>query len=352
MQEAPVAAPRGTMGLTFARVDPVEHGEAIKQFFLAHERPEFPGFFDRAYRGPAGEGGGATSWVGWDEHGTLRAHIALFPRRFLFERRVVRGALLANMLVATGYRTFWPGLALVRQMVKDTKDSGSVDFLYADPNEPARALAQATGFRYVGPMQRFVLPLRDPRHAVDLGIQAYNLFRRLRAGRPSLVVAETRAVAAPDPPPLPTPTGAAGVLRPIRGLSLYHGRLAGYPGSSDWWFTFHTPGSPALPLGRALVRWPDERGVAVLCALECEPVTLLGALLVALGRRLRRAGAARLELSVMAHSQGAAAARRAGFVARDDRIPILARSFTEIGAAVVAAGAEWRLLPVDLDRGA
>jgi len=337
------------MGLTVRRVDPLEHGEEIKQLFLAHDRPEFPAFFDRAYRRPACEEGGATSWVGWDEHGTLRGHIALFPRRFLFEGQIARGALLANMMVATGYRTFWPGLALVRQMVKDTKDSGAVDFLYADPNEPARALAQATGFRHVGPMQRFVLPLRDPRLAIDLGIRAYNLFRRLRAGPPSLVVTETCAAEAPDPPP-PSPSGDAGVLRPIRTLSLYRGRLAGYPGSSDWWFTFHAPGSPPLPVGRALVRWPDERGVAVVCTLECEPVTRLGALLVALARRLRAAGAARLEVSVMADSQWTAEARRAGFVPREDRIPILARSFTDIGAAVVAAGARWRLLLIDLDR--
>src|SRR5439155_13477071 len=130
---------------------------------------------------------------GWDEQGNLRAHIALFRRRFLFEGRVVRGALLANMMVATEYRTFWPGLALVRQMVKDTQDSQSVDFLYADPNEPAGALALRAGFRHVGSMQRFVLPLRDPRRAVDVGIQAYHLFRRLRAGPPALVVTEAPA---------------------------------------------------------------------------------------------------------------------------------------------------------------
>ena len=81
-------------------------------------------------------------------------------------------------------------------------------------------------------------------------------------------------------------------------------------------------------------------------------MTLLGALLVALGRQLRRAGTARLEITVMADSQMSVEARRAGFLARDDRIPILARSFTEIGAAVVAAGSEWRLLSIDLDRGA
>jgi len=337
------------MGLTVRRANPLAHSEEIKQLFLAHDRPEFPAFFERAYRGRAGEG--VTSWVGWDEQGSLRAHIAMFPRRFLFDGHIVRGALLANMMVATGYRTFWPGLALVRQMVKDTKDTGSVDFLYADPNEPARALAQATGFRPVGSMQRFVLPLRDRRRGVDLGIQAYNLFRRLRAGRPPLVVTETGAVTTPDPP-APAPSGDARLLRPIRELPLYRGRLAGYPSLSDRWFTFHSPRSPALPVGRALVRGPDEHGFALVCALECEPVTLLGALLVALGRQLRRAGTARLEITVMADSQMAVEARRAGFLARDDRIPMLARSFTESGAAVVAAGSEWRLLSIDLDRGA
>ncbi len=337
----------GTASLAIARVNPLECGDEIKQLFLAHERPEFPEFFERAYRGRSGEG--ALSWVGWDEHGCLQAHIALFPRRFWFGGRVVRGALLANMMVATAYRTFWPGLAVVRQMVRDTRLSGSVDFLYADPNDPARALAQRAGFREVGVLRRFVLPLGDRRRSVDLGLRLYHLIRGLQAPTTALAVTERPAGQTSDPPN-DAPAGDARVLCPIRGEPLYRARLPGYPSPSDRWITVHPVASPDAPVGRALVRGPDARGVTLVCALECESPTLVGPLLVALGHQVRRAGSARLELSLVAESQTATDARRAGFIPRDDRTPILALSFTAAGADAVAAGSEWRLLPIDLDR--
>jgi hypothetical protein len=59
----------------------------------------------------------------------------------------------------------------------------------------------------------------------------------------------------------------------------------------------------------------------------------------------------RLEVSLMSDGRAALAARRAAFLARQDDTPILARAFTAQGAAVLAAAAEWRLLPIDLDRG-
>ena len=110
---APEREARGAAALTLARVNPLEHREEIKQLFLDDGRQEFPDYFERAY--PDAVANGATSWVGRDEAGRLCAHIAQFPREFVFGRRIVRGALLANLMVATAHRSFWPALALARR---------------------------------------------------------------------------------------------------------------------------------------------------------------------------------------------------------------------------------------------
>jgi hypothetical protein len=47
---------------TISAVNPLEHAEQIKQLFVAHERPEFAAFFNRAYAAGVPAGGG--SWVG------------------------------------------------------------------------------------------------------------------------------------------------------------------------------------------------------------------------------------------------------------------------------------------------
>ena len=164
--------------LVFARVNPLDYGDEIKDLFLAHERPEFPAFFDRTYADVVGEG--AASWVGWDANGRICAHMAHFPRAFQLGKRVVRGSLLANLMVAKEHRTLWPALTLVRKLINDCRQSGSIDFLYGDPNDAALAILRAVGFRPVGALHRYVIPVGDQRRTVDLGIRLYHLLGRLR----------------------------------------------------------------------------------------------------------------------------------------------------------------------------
>jgi hypothetical protein len=339
---------RGTGGLTINRVNPLEYANGIKQLFLAHERPEFAAFFDRAY--PDAVAAGATSWVGLDEDGCVRAHIAQFPHEFLFGRRTVRGSLLVNVMVAKQYRTFWPALTLVRRALNDSKQAGSVDFIYTDPNESALAILRAAGFRPVGALRRFVLPLTDGRRSVDLAIRLYHLVGRWRARTPPLVLIEKRAGELEEALERAPSERDVRSLLPVRGVSLYRRRLAGYPGPGDCWYTFHSPDSRDAAIGRTLVRGPDSRGLAVVCVLECEPVTLLSSVLVTLAHRLRHNGAAWLEICVMAESQAASEVRRAGFLPRQERTPVVALPLTALGAEAIAAGSEWRLLPIDLDR--
>jgi hypothetical protein len=348
--QTPVAAERGGKGtapLTITRVNPLDHAEAIKQLFVTHERPEFPAFFDRAY--PEAVAEGANGWVGRDAAGRICGYVAQFPRRFAFGDQVVRGALLGNLMVATAYRTFFPGVSLLRRAVTDLRESGTVDFVYGDPNELARPVAEAAGLREVGALRRFVLPLSDRRAAIGLGIRAYRVVKRWQTRAVPLVASEGRRGDEPAPTNL-SPVGDPRSLRPLRTPSIYRGRLAGYPAPGDRWYAIRQDAAQGALVGRALVRGPDAHGVAILCVWECEPLTRLSAALVTLGDHVRERGAERLEVYVMAASRAERDFRRAGFLLREEFVPVLARAFTTLGSEVVAAAAEWRILPVDLDR--
>lgn len=333
----------GPGGLTLMSVNPLGHEAAIKQLFVEHERPEFPAFFDRAYPDVVAEGG--MSWVGWDKRGRLAAHIAHFPREFVVNGRRVRGALLANLMVATAHRSFWPALALARRVVNDLTRSGSADFIYSDPNDRARPVLLGAGFQEIGALRRCVLPLSDRRKGIALGLRLYNLFQRLRT-RP--LVGTDRLTDEPDDVADSILDGGPRDLRPIRRASLYRARLAGYPSAHDRWFTFHRRGGETSPVGKALVRGPDRDGVAVVCMVQCAALAHLSPTFVTLGEYLARAGAMRLEIWIMDRSQVAAAARRAGFLVRPESVPVLAQALTPLGAE--AMDSDWQILALDLDR--
>jgi hypothetical protein len=261
----------------------------------------------------------------------------------------VSGALLGNLMVATPYRTFWPGVSLMRRAVTDLRDAATADFLYADPNELARPVGEAAGVRRVAELRRCVLPLRDRRPGVGAGIRAYRALRRWQAGAAPLIATERAPGDEPAPEDL-LPVGDPRSLRPVRSTSIYRGRLADYPTPHDRWYAFHEDGAQSRLIGRALVRGPDADGLVVLCVWECEPLALLGSLLTALGDRLHALGGARVESYVMAGSRVEREFRRAAFVPREEVVPLLARPLTTIGSEIVEGASEWRVLPIDLDR--
>jgi len=333
--------------LVVSCVDPLEHAAELKRLFVEHERPEFPAFFDRGY--PDAVAAGTRSWVGRDEAGEIRAHIAWFPHRLAFDGQVLRAALLGNLMVAPEYRRFWPALGLVRRAVRDLRQAGSLDFIYADPNEAAKPVLTTAGLREVSALRRYVLPLGDARAVTRLGLSAYRLLARLRVGRAPLRVTDRPAAEALDAGG-PAPHGDPRALRPIRTPDLFRRRLAGYPSAEDQWWAFHGAGSPGDLVARALVRGPDAHGLAALCAWQCEPLSQLRFILSALAECLQARGVRRLEAWVMGGSPAAAEFRRAGFFPREERIPVLAAGCTGPGSAAVAAAGEWRVLPLDLDR--
>ena len=51
----------------------------------------------------------------------------------------------------------------MRRARDDIKARGDIDFLYTDPNDPARAVLEASGFRLIGTVERLVLRRRSSR---------------------------------------------------------------------------------------------------------------------------------------------------------------------------------------------
>jgi len=336
------------MELTITTVNPLEHAVDIKRLFVTYGRPEFPAFFARAY-GPAVRAGGV-SWVGRDAAGELVMHVACFPRRFRFGTRHVAGGLLMNALVADSYRSFFPARTLMRRARDDIKARGDIDFLYTDPNDPARAVLEASGFRLIGTVERLVLPVGDRLWPVDGVIQLLHARARLRGrARPGPDPIARRAAEHPAAA-FDAPWGDSPRLRPLYGNALYAARLEGYPGPTDTWFMFSENGGGGPPTAGLLVRGPDPSGVATLHAIRRAPELALEQVIPGLVRALRAAGCTRLQVVTVADSAFAAELRRAGFVARRDTAPLLAAPLTATGDAVLAAVHQWEITDLDCDR--
>lgn len=336
------------MTVTIAPANALPHAREIKELFLAHERPEFPDFFDRAY--PAAFANGATSWLGRDRAGRLVMHIGCWPRPFRFAGRDVVAGLLVNLMVTKPYRSFFPALTLVRRLVEDSKKRGAIDFLYSDPNADSRTLLRGTRFVQVGTVRRYVLPVADPRRVFDLGLRLAH--RLLRLGRG---VAPPRAEGAPQPAalfhvaPFRAPHPQSPRLVPCHDHTLYTSRLAGYPGEHDWWFTTSERNGTE---GALLIRGPDATGLAVLHALRRTGASdlPLATLLPGLVAELRRRRCTRLQVTTLAESALARALQRCGFMPRSEGVPLVALPLTPLGETCVRAGTAWEITDLDCDR--
>jgi hypothetical protein len=332
--------------LAISCANPLQHASAIKELFVAHERPEFPEFFDRAY--PSAVRGGGKSWIGMDETQRVVMHIGLFPQRFVLGDQTVIGGLLVNLMAARSYRTIFPALALLRRVVADSQAAGDVDFLYGDPNARAAGVLKAVGLEPVGELDRFAFPLASRHRLKDLAIRAYQRLMYMRSGDERLD-AVAHAAAQFDVASLERPMGKTPSLRPFRPAELYRRRLAGYPSTTDHRFTFHWAGDEASPWAAALVReLPD--GVAHLVSLTRAPSVQLGSVVPALATWLRRRGAERLWCSALVGTSLARELSRAGFVARHEPAPLVARALTDRGAAALRAVGSWEITDLDCDR--
>ncbi len=341
------------MSITIAAANALHYAPEIKELFLAHERPEFPDYFDRAY--PRAFANGATSWLGRDPHGRLVMHAACLARHFRFGSRDVVGGLLANVMVAKLYRTFFPARALLDRLVQDAKAGGVLDFLYADPNVESRSLLYGTRFVRVGTLQRYVLPVGDRRRYRDLGIRLFHAMLRARPGGGS---ARRRARVIPHAagrfqaddfrvPPEQSPRLAA-----HHDQALYESRLQGYPGDHDWWLTCHGDASPNRAEVALLVRGPDASGLATLHALRwaVAPGLPPAAFVPSLIAELRRRRCERLQVTTVAESALGRALRRCGFIPRPETVPLVALPLTPLGEECTRSVRDWEITDVDCDR--
>jgi hypothetical protein len=340
--------PGGRVTLTIAAVNPLEHAEEIKQLFIAHERPEFPEFFDRAY--PTGVRAGGVSWVGRDGAGDMVMHVACFPQRFRFGHREVMGALMMNLLVARPFRSFFPAHALIKRAKDDTRARGGIDFVYTDPNDQSKVVMLACGFAQVATLGRFVLPLGDRRWPVDRAIRLLHTALRVASGtwRGRALVAH-RAAEFPESR-FDDPPGASPRLRPYQSRARYGMRVRGYPGASDWWFTVNGNGNSDGAAAALLVRATGTSGVADLLAVRRDPHLRVAELIPDLAVALRGQACRRLQVWAVVESLFAAELRRAGFWLRERAAPIIATALTPAGETVLRAPHLWEITSLDCDR--
>ena len=322
-------------------VNPLDHAEEIKQFFVAHERPEFVPFFDRAYAAGVQAGGG--SWVGRDPDGHIVMHLACFPRRFRFGERDVVGGLMRDALVARPYRSFFPAHTLIKRATEDTRARGSMDYIYTNPNRQAKAVMDVCGFVQVGTLERYVLPVGHRHWIVDRPIGLVHAGARLVRGGPTLV---SRAASEFSAVEFDSPTGDSPRLRPYHNAAQYLARLEGYPAAADWWFTLKENGAGAAGL---LVRGPDSSGLADLYAVRRDPRSPLGRLISGLAVAMRATACTRLQVWTLAESLFAREVRHAGFVPRREAAPLVATALTPSGAAVLQAAHLWEITSLDCD---
>ncbi|HZI22514.1 MAG TPA: hypothetical protein VFD76_08340 [Gemmatimonadales bacterium] len=334
------------MEFTITAANPLDHADEIKRLFATHGRPEFPAFFDRAY-GAAVRAGG-TSWLARDGAGNLVMHVACFPRRFRFGARDIVGGLLMNAMAAEAYRSFFPARTLMRR-ARDDSAAGGIDFLYTDPNDPARAVLEGSGFHRIGTLARHVLLVGDRRWLVDGAIRLLHAARARRmsnsGGRPAAAAAAQQSPAAFD-----APWGDSPRLRPYYDAGVYWARLEEYPGPADRWFTFPTNGATSPLAAGLLIRGPDASGVATLLAIRRRPEIPLQVVIPGLVRALRERGCTRLQLLTLAESRFSTELRSVGFVIRRDATPVLAAALTAAGDAALDAVSDWEITGLDCDR--
>ena len=329
-------------------VNPLAYERDIKELFVAHDRPEFPAAFDRAYPSASAAGGG--SWIGRDPGGRVVMHIACMPRRFRLRGEDVCGGMLANLMVAKEHRSFFPALALVTRLIRDMRARGTIDFLYADPNDESRALLRGTRFRHVATLRRYVLPVSDGGFAAAMALRVWHGILRLRSGirsRPKVVLREAGdywpgELAAPDP--------QSERMIGMHDETLYATRLAAYPSARDFWVTSHPSESGGSPEAALLIRGPDQRGIAVLHAIRRRAGVRIRATVHAVTGELGRRGVYRLQVMTLAESKLADELCHAGFVPRTEAIPLFALPLTALGEDCTAAVRDWEMTDVECDR--
>jgi hypothetical protein len=329
------------MSNTVKRIDPLTMGDQIKALFVNNERPEFPGWFDRAY--PMAVKEGAASWVLVDPENRVLAHVGGFHTRLLVEGRELRGGLLVNLMADKDHRTFFPVVSVIKRAVKDMKADGA-EFIYTNPINPgAIATMKAGGLGQIGDSNRFLLVLGHSNPVVDLGVTT--IARARRAWLPRVNAHQVDLAEAVRW----TTEEVAGVsaVTPRRLASLYPIRQENFGVGQDLGIRL-TDKSGAV-VGAAIVRMPPAPAPSTLTTLRCTGLDRVAGSVTAVGALLRDLGVKRLQGGALMNTPFAKELQRGGFLLRKEPWAVVSAGFTDQGRTAAAGLATSDLEVIDLD---
>jgi hypothetical protein len=335
------------MSLTIRRANPLQHAESLKTLMLSHEHKDFEAFFDRGYADVVDTGG--ASWMAFDAAGQAQMNVTLFRHDFVMGERTLAAGMLGNMMAAKAYRTFFPMISLIKQLLREVHAEGKLDFLYTDPNPGASAIVKATKLSHVGDTDRYVIPLGDENFFKHIAARAYSMSVRLRV-RGALATIEEHSSDAFDAESFLFPPVGSPRVRPVHTIAQYKRRLANFPGPAYRWFTFKVDRQSATPDAAILVHGPAGTGMATIYAMRRKPGTPIGPLIPPLARVLRQRGARRLQIEVVRDSELALELEAVGFRPRNDFVPVYTYPITAAGTEAVSAIKQWEITGFDMER--
>lgn len=271
--------------------------------------------YDRDYSLALAAGG--MSWVVQSTDGEVVGHLAGVPREFAGVGRRALAAQLCDILLDPPYRSFWHAVELVRCAMTDLAEAG-FGFAYATPAPLAQPTLSAVGFRRLGALGRFVMPLSPP----------YTGLFRLVTRAPPLRVETGRAV--------PAASWAESLLRgcprdlfcarrtgqfygtqldgvlDARCLTVWRAQDGVSSGASAIALVGPAADGDATTLDVKDVRWDDAR---------VSPEAVIASVAVA----ARRGGYRKLGVVALAESEFASGLRRAGLSQRGEWSPVVVR---------------------------
>lgn len=327
------------MSLVVKRIDPLTMGEQIKTLFMTNERPDFPGWFDRAY--PMAVKEGAASWVLVDPDNRVLAHVGGFHARLSVEGQVVRGGLLVNLMADKDHRTFFPVVSVIKRAVKDMKDDGAA-FIYTNPINPgAIATMRAAGLNQIGDSNRFLLPIGHANPVIDLGLAAVAWGRRrwlpaviaTSIDLPDAVRQTTELISGVSP------------VTPKRLASLYPIRQEGFGSGEDIGIGLSDRAGSSV--GTAIVR--TSATGAWLTTLRCARLEGVAGSVAAIGALLGGRGVRRLECRVLMNTAFTRELMRGGFLQRNEPWAVVSAGYSDLGRTAAAGLAASDLEAIDLD---
>lgn len=276
--------------------------------------------------------------------------------------RRVRAGVLCDFAVTRAHRIAGAALAIQRALAEAGRAAG-LELLYGHPNEKSVAVFKRIGYRVVGETTTWVKPLRSAYKLravlsrgwaaamaaapIDLGLRGLDLARSLR------IVGGLRGeIVRPEDGRIDALWERARARYGVVGekSSAYLGwRYGRFPTAAHQVFAVARPGEERLA---AYAVYGVERGKAFLRDLFAEDLDACAeALLVLLARHLRSGGIESVSLSYVGSHAFAERLRRAGFLQRPGKRPLVLHP--EGLAASPAARAldpeSWFMLDGELD---